>query len=430
MKTPEARNAAEQDLRAALSQVRPRAPWLGDLQAAGRDAFEARGLPTRRNEAWKYSDLSRALEPVPAPGGERGFAFSLPGAEVITVTDGIVSGQKSGIWQALSSALAEPSDIVKEKLGRINPQADHPMLGLNTALMEDGAVIRIPAGTTRERAIHLRFVWTGADAALHGHHLRVLVVLEEGAQARILETHEGPGASGLATIVTEIDLAPRAELHLTRMEALGAGARQSAVLTARIGREARLDGFHLSRGAAFSRFEVLASLAGAGAGLAFDGAYLVGEARHNDTTTVIEHAVPHTTSRQMFRGVLAGTARGVFQGRVVVKPGAQQTDAQQQSRAVLLSRRAEIDVKPELEIFADDVKCSHGATAGELDPAALFFMRARGIPEKEARALLVEGFLEQGMEALSDPELRAIAQAFVRDWLDAHAVEVTHADQR
>jgi len=113
-----------------------------------------------------------------------------------------------------------------------------------------------------------------------------------------------------------------------------------------------------------------------------------------------------------------------------VKPGAQQTDAQQQSRAVLLSRRAEIDVKPELEIFADDVKCSHGATAGELDPAALFFMRARGIPEKEARALLVEGFLEQGMEALSDPELRAIAQAFVRDWLDAHAVEVTHADQR
>lgn len=405
--------------------------WLEQMRGAARAAFEARGLPTRRVEAWKYSDLARAMERGRAGVGEGdALTFAPQGAHVIEILDGITATPaEAGRSQSLRSALAAPSPLVKEHLGRVAADPGHPILALNTALMEDGVVIHVPKGLD-EGLIHLRYCWSANDTAQDGHHLRVLLVLEEGSAATVLETHEGPGAMGLATIVTEVVLQAGARLQYIRFEGLDAAARQSAVLAADLGRDAALTGFYLSRGAAFSRHEILAQLKGEGADVTLDGAYLVAGEGHCDNTTVIAHAVPHTTSRQVFRGVLSGAAHGVFQGRVIVEQGAQGTDARQQSRAVLLSRRAEIDTKPELEIFADDVKCAHGATAGELDPAALFFLRARGIPEKEARALLVEAFLEEALGALKDETLHAEARRFVRRWLDAHAGEMSDVGAR
>lgn len=405
--------------------------WLEKLRSEGRAAFDAVGLPSRRVEAWKYSDLARAMERDVQDDIGDGFSFSVPDAVTVEIVDGVCAPVAEGVGvRDLKALLAHPDPLVQSFLGQVAENSSHPVLALNTAFMEGGIVVHVPRQVTREKLVHLRYRWTKEQGDTEARHLRTLIVVEEEARVRFLETHEGPGARGLATLVTEVDLASAAHIDYARMEALGAGARQAAVLAVRAGRDAVFNGFLVSRGAAFSRHELLARLTGEGATLNVDGVYLVGEASHNDNTTIISHAVPNTTSRQMFRGVLSGSARGVFQGKVIVAPGAQGTDAQQQSRAILLSRQAEIDNKPELEIFADDVKCSHGATAGELDPAALFFLRARGIPEKEARALLVEGFLEQGLEALSDGELRALAHGFVRYWLDAHAMEVPDAGER
>ena len=405
--------------------------WLEQLRGEAQAAFDASGLPTRRVEAWKYSDLARAMERARGGVAEgEVLAFPPHGAHVIEIVDGVTTTPaEAGLSQSLRSALAAPSDLVTKNLGQVASDPSHPILALNTALMEDGVVIHVPKGMD-EGLIHLRYSWSGSDTAQEGHHLRVLLVLEAGSSATLLETHEGPGATGLATFVTEVVLDAGARLHHIRFEGLDAAARQSAVLAADVKRDAALTGFYLSRGAAFSRHEVLAQLGGEGADVTLDGSYLVAGEGHCDNTTVIAHAVPHTTSRQVFRGVLSGSAHGVFQGRVIVEAGAQGTDARQQSRTVLLSRRAEIDTKPELEIFADDVKCAHGATAGELDPAALFFLRARGIPEKEARALLVEAFLEEGLAALKDEALHAEARRFVRQWLDAHAAEVSDVGGR
>jgi Fe-S cluster assembly protein SufD len=200
------------------------------------------------------------------------------------------------------------------------------------------------------------------------------------------------------------------------------------VTSAAIAAGAQYQGFYLSEGAHFARHEALLELAGEAAEAAIDGAYLVSDTRHCDNTTVIVHAARQTVSRQAFRGVLSGKARGVYQGCVKVRREAQQTDAKQMSRTLLLSRKAEMVTKPELEIFADDVQCSHGATTGELDEAALFFLRARGIPEAEARAMLIEAFLGEALATIGSEALRASATAVVQDWLSAHAGDVRHVE--
>lgn len=405
-------------------------PQLKALRERSRAAFVAHGLPTRRMEAWKYSDLTQALnEPARLPGPVHA-PVDVPGALLVSLENGALHmpasdfGQISAfsLPQALTGAMPCPAELI----GTVNPQQDHPILNLNTALMKDGLVLQVPRGAVGP--LHLRFDWlTESQAHLPaGDHLRILIEIEDGAEFTLIESHNG--APSFATIVSEFKLGQGARLNHLRLERLGNAARQSALTLAEIGAAARYRAFYLSEGGHFARHEALLKIAGEEGEAMLDGAYLVGDRCHCDNTTVMTHTAPNTSSRQSFRGVLAGRSRGIFQGCVQVTPEAQRTDAYQMSRALLLSHDAEIATKPELEIFADDVKCSHGATAGELDAMALFFLRSRGIPEAEARTLLIRAFLFESLDSIEDKALRDIAAAVTDEWLLRHAGDVAHVD--
>jgi Fe-S cluster assembly protein SufD len=407
------------------------APWLGALLEQAGEKFAHLGLPNRRVEAWRYSDLAKALHETVKPDSETDAPPEFSGACVAAFENGVLVDAASSYCamgaQSLRKVLAEKDAPAASHIGKVNPQQDHAIINLNTALMEEGIVLHVPRGVTLATPLHLRFNWTNAEAqGSDGRHLRILVVLEEGAQATIFETHDG--APDFATIVSEFSLAAEAKLTHVRLENFGASARQTAATVADIGEKALYRGFYLSQGGHFARHEALLKLSGAESEAQMDGATLVADRRHCDNTTVVHHASPNTASKQTFRSVLAGAGRAVYQGCVKVAQAAQKTDAKQLSRAMLLSHRAEIVTKPELEIFADDVKCSHGATAGELDANALFFLRARGIPEAEARAMLVEAFLGEALDAIDNEGLRALASERTHKWLARHAGEASHVE--
>ncbi len=406
-------------------------PWLGALIGEATEKFAHVGLPNRRNEAWRYSDLSKALHEATRSESEQGAAPTLAGACVAAFENGVLDESQSTYGamgaRSLRQVLAENASPFASIIGRVNGQPDHPIINLNTALMEEGLVLRVPADVTLATPLHLRFNWRGGEPRSEdGRHLRILVVLEDGARATLFESHDG--APGFATVVTEVRLAAAAKLTHIRLENFTDAARQTAATLGEIGEKALYRGFYFSQGGHFARHEALLKLAGEEAHVGVDAAYMVADRRHCDNTTIIEHASPNTTSNQVFRGVLAGSARGVYQGCVKVAKGAQKTDARQLSRAMLLSHKAEIITKPELEIFADDVKCSHGATAGELDASALFFLRARGIPEAEARAMLVEAFLVEAMDAVESEAMRGLVANCARLWMRRHAGEASHVE--
>lgn len=404
------------------------APWLGALQGQAQENFKREGLPSRRVEAWRYSDLAKALREKTIEDATRVVAPELPGAALASFVNGALDDQASSYEKIgalnLRTALGEKDLPLAAVIGRVYPQTDHPIVNLNTALMEEGLALRVPAGRKLELPLHLRFVWTGA--ASDGRHLRLLIQLEEGAEAVIFESHDG--APSFSTVVTEFSLGKGAKLTHVRSENFAAGARQAAVTLGEIAEKGLYRAFYFSQGGHFARHEALLKLPGEEAHAELDGAVMVADSRHCDNTTVIEHAAPNATSNQVFRSVLAGSGRGVYQGCIKVNRIAQKTDARQLSRALLLSHKAEIVTKPELEIFADDVKCSHGATAGELDANALFFLRARGIPEAEARALLVAAFFGEALAKIDNESLRATVAAGVDGWLTAHSSEASHVD--
>jgi Fe-S cluster assembly protein SufD len=414
--------AAMEERRGAL------APWLGDLQGQAQAFFRREGFPNRRVEAWRYSDLAKALRDDPVADATPVSMPELPGAALATFVNGALDDKASsyaGVGAVnLRTALGEKDSPLAGVIGKVYPQADHPIVSLNTALLEEGLALRVPAGVKVMLPLHLRFLWTSAGS--DGRHLRLLIQLEEGAEATIYETHDG--APLFATVVTEFTLGKGSKLTHIRQESFAAGARQAAVTLGEIAEEATYSAFYFSQGGQFARHEALLKLAGETAHAELDGAVMVAESRHCDNTTVIEHAAPNTTSNQVFRSVLAGSARGVYQGCIKVGQVAQKTDARQLSRALLLSHRCEIVTKPELEIFADDVKCSHGATAGELDANALFFLRARGIPEAEARALLIEAFFGEALDKIENEILREAVARSVNTWLTTHAGEAAHVE--
>ncbi len=407
------------------------APWLGALLEQAGEKFAQSGLPNRRVEEWRYSDLAKALHETVAPDSVVDAPPEFAGACVAAFENGVLADSASSYCamgaHSLRKVLAEKNSAVAGFIGKINPQQDHPIINLNTALMEEGIVLHVPKDVTLATPLHLRFNWTDVAAqGADGRHLRILVVLEEGAQATIFESHDG--APVFATIVSEFSLAANSKLTHVRLENFGAAARQTAATLAELGEKALYRGFYFSQGGHFARHEALLKLAGEQSEAQMDGATLVADRRHCDNTTVVLHAAPNTASKQTFRSVLAGAGRGVYQGCVKVAQAAQKTDARQLSRALLLSHRAEIVTKPELEIFADDVKCSHGATAGELDSNALFFLRARGIPEADARAMLVEAFLGEALDTIDNEGLRALASDRTHKWLARHSGEASYVE--
>jgi Fe-S cluster assembly protein SufD len=355
-------------------------------EAAGRLART--GLPTRRDEAWKYTDLRRIA----------GKRFETAEPETLVRPTRLPPGVS---LRPLAEALGDAAIAA-----RFAALPEGPIADLNGADATGGLVLTIAAGIAVDEPIRIDLAnRAGGDGV--AFHRRLFVDVGAHASATIVESHAGPdGAAYLATQVFDIEVGQGARLVHLRLQEEGRDATHLLSGVVRLAADAVYDGFTLSLGAGLARTETRLVFGGRGGDGRVTGAYLADGTRHVDTTTLIDHAVPDCRSREVFKGVLDDRGRGVFQGKILVRRGAQRTDGYQLSRALLLSGAAEIDTKPELEIYADDVKCSHGATVGEIDAAALFYLRSRGIGEAEARSILVEGFLSEALDEIADPALR------------------------
>lgn len=395
----------EQARRRIAAQT-PAAGLLQELRAAGAAAFAASELPTSKTESWKYSRIGPLLEDGLLDRAAPGAAHieSIPGldAQRLVILDGVpqpVADLDAGLKVTPLSALSDTDQAVASAhLGRIAATSGRPFVALNGALVEDGLLIHIAANARIQRPIEL-VITQSMNATPRGAHPRVLVVLDPGACATLVERHLG-AALAFTNSVVEIAVATGAQLaHLRLATAAGVG-RWLGALAVEVDRDGSYDLSLVERGAAFRRNEIDIRLTGAGAEVAVRGAGLTRGAGHLDHQMNLEHAAPRCSSRQQFRLIAGETSRAILNGRIHIHPGAGKTDAELQARGLLLTRGAEIDLKPELEIYADDVKCAHGATLGQLDAGALFYLRSRGIDEAAARALLSFAFLGEIIEAL------------------------------
>jgi Fe-S cluster assembly protein SufD len=430
------KTAAETALAATFAEARRALPGVAGLREAAFKRFDAAGLPHRRVEEWKYTDLralmrdAKPLADAPdaaakARARDAGAVLASIEGRRIVFADGAFVPELSDLAElepglsirSLAQALAAGDPDVAAQLGNVVP-TDDIAVALNTAFMGDGAVVRIAAGATLARPLHLVFVNAGERPA--AVFTRSLVVIEAGARAMLLESHQG-AAAGDYQVNTALELKVGDEAHVDHVKITedGAGAVHVSTLMASIGARARFNEFLFTTGGAVVRNQLFVRFDGEGTVAGIRGATLLRSHQHADTTIVADHAVGACTSREVFKSVLDDESRGVFQGRIVVRPNAQKTDARMATHALLLSETAEADNKPELEIFADDVQCGHGATAGDLDEDLLFYLKARGIPAKEAEALLVQAFVGDAVEGIEHAGLRDALMDHVIAWLAA-----------
>jgi len=410
-------------------------PWLGNLRERALADFMARGLPTPRVEAWKYTNLNQLarLPLVAAKPIENGIAAAaiprLLTAEIETNRLIFVNGRLRRdlstpgelparvVFGGLAETLDGDPAILESRLGAFGAGKDTPLAALNTAFMADGFLLRIPADVWLDRPIELVFI-TLAGREPGSHHTRNLILAERGSRAVIVEHHFAVAEGAyFANGVTEIELEAGAVLQHYKFQSEGSQAFHIANRRVRVEQGGSYDSFVIANGSRLARDEISMLLNGSGANGQLNGAFMARGRQLIDNTTMIDHAKPNTTSREIYKGVLDDQARGVFQGRILVRPDAQKTDGQQTSRTLLLSPGAEIDTKPQLEIYADDVKCSHGATAGELEEESLFYLRSRGIPEPEARQMLVEAFLDDVVDRIAYEPLRDAFRGIVAGWI-------------
>jgi Fe-S cluster assembly protein SufD len=364
----------------ALARSTPKVAWLEGRRADAIKVFQAKGVPHRRVEDWKYTDLRTALD----------GANDL-GADTIALTLGTLP---DGVEAFDLADLADAPDWVQAHLGKAAQAGAMPAAAL--ALAHKGVALRV--AKNKHLAAPLRLAVAGAG------HARALIVLEEGASATLIESREvGAGFSNVA-----IEAIIGANAHLTHIRAATAApdAIQVEDVAVRVGRDASYRAHLFNGGALLSRLNLRLTLKEPGGSAHLSGVSVLG-GLHADVTTEVYHASGHTHSEQLFKKVVGGKGRAVYQGRITVAQGADKSDSRQTAKALLMGTRAEADLKPELEIFADDVKCAHGAAVGDLDATALFYLRARGIPEAEARNLLVRAFLEEAVAEIANDEVRA-----------------------
>ena len=441
------RSKAEQgflDLYTKAANALPGAnnPFVADLRANAIKAYGRLGLPHRRVEAWKYTDLRARLDDVHpliaalgvAIGPETleaalGKAIAAFPAYRLVVAEGelrVDLSDMSALREAgvevgsLAHLLEMPPEWLKDTLGQVNLREDDPILALNTALMTGGVALRLPEGLTLEKPIHLIHLdGTGEPASTF---TRNVIVAEEGASATVLESYGSTGLKGLQrNAVTEIMVGDKAAIRHIKLQREADDAFHLGVWLATLGADARYDAFQMSTGAALARNQIYVRFDGEGSATDVSGACLMRGRQHNDTTLIVEHRVPKCVSRELFKVVLDDEARGIFQGKIVVSPNAQKTDGKQMAQALLLSETAEFDSKPELEIFADDVVCGHGATSGQIDEDLLFYLESRGLPEVQARALLIQAFVGATFEQVENETLREAFAAASAAWLGVPA---------
>jgi Fe-S cluster assembly protein SufD len=452
------KTAAESGLAEAFAALQGR---LADGAVTARrkaafERFEAQGLPHRRVEEWKYTDL-RALmrDAKPLAGApdahakararSAGAVLAGLGARRIVFVDGALVPELSDLVAldpglticSLAAALsrghpplylsvAAPGSPASggarghgeggEERGAASPAEGNVAYELNTAFMGDGAVVMVQAGAEIARPLHLVFVYGARRAtALFS---RSLVILGADAGLTLLESHEGPdGIDYQVNTALDLVVGNGARLDRIKVTAEGGDALHLATLSATIGAKANVSDFAFLTGGLVVRNQLFVRCAGAGTTLTLGGASLLRGRQHGDTTLLVDHAAGGCQGRELFKSVLDGEGRGVFQGKIIVRPSAQKTDSRMMTRALLLSEDAEADNKPELEIFADDVQCGHGATSGALDENLKFYLMARGIPEKEAEALLIQSFVGEAVDTVPLEGVRDALKAMTLQWL-------------
>jgi Fe-S cluster assembly protein SufD len=401
------------------------AAWLSKLRRSAIEKFAELGFPSTRLEEWRYTNVAPIAGlrfesasrngATPDPEKLLASAFADPAQSRVVFIDGRYSALHSRLTelppgvrvQSLWEILGQNGDLISPWLGRYAAYQDQSFVALNTAFMEDGAVILIPEGCHLEDPIQVIFAATGGKRPL-ALHPRNLIVCGQQSEAKIVETYVGLDSNVyFNNPVSEISAAPGSILEHYRVQREGAGAFHVGTLAARLERDSNLASYQITLGGALVRNDLQVVLGGEGCECTLNGLYLTEDDQHIDNHTEIDHARPRCASRELYKGILRGRARGVFNGKIIVRDGAQKTDARQTNKNLLLSDNAVVNSKPQLEIHADDVKCSHGSTIGQLDRDALFYLRARGIGAEEARRLLSYGFAADILNRIRMPSLRA-----------------------
>jgi Fe-S cluster assembly protein SufD len=415
---------AEQSLLVAVENA-PTAPavWLGALRRSGAERFATLGLPTTRLEDWRHTSLAPLAElefglsdahatldqrqllqlAGPSRGHRLVFVNGRWRRELSTLC-GLPPGVYAG---SLAKALVEKPELVEPHLGRLAAVRENALVALNTALLQDGALIHLPEGVAVPEEIELLFVTVGKGGPVITHP-RVLLVAGARSEATVVESYCSPTQAdpSLTVAVTEVVAGDGARVDHYKLQDEPEGAFHLGVLASRQGRDSRFSTHQSTLGARISRSEVRAVLGGEGGEAQVNGLYLGSREQLMDNHSLIEHASPRCTSRENYKGILDGRSRGVFGGRIRVLEGAQKSDAYQVNSNLLLSEEAEVDTKPQLEIFADDVKCGHGGTVGRLDEEALFYLRSRGVDRESARSILTYAFAGELVKIVKPPGLQ------------------------
>jgi Fe-S cluster assembly protein SufD len=402
--------------------------WLKDLREGGIARFGDMGFPNMKQEAWRFTSV--------APIAEASFELAHPETRIPTLEDirPFLVGESAhrlvfvnGFFQrslstppvdgvrldGLAQAIAAEPDVVRRHLCKYADFQDRPFCALNTAFVADGAYVHVPAKVVVGEPIQLLFLTTGRKRIVI--HPRNLVVIEREARAAIVETYASLEQDVYWTnAVTEISAGDGARVDFHRVQRESPRAYHIGATQTHQGRDSSVNVHTVAFGGALARHDIGAVMAGPGGRLILNGLYLLAAEQHADHHTTIDHAADHCESHEYFNGVLDGHSRGVFTGRIIVRPGAQKTDSKQTNNNLLLSADAHADSQPQLEIYADDVKCTHGSTVGPLDPRAVFYLRSRGVGEHEARRLLTYGFAAEILGRMEVAPLRAQLDGIVR----------------
>ena len=400
--------------------------WLRNLRRKGIEHFGDTGFPTTHEEEWKFTSI--------APIADRPFALAQDGQGGLTTGQveswaGVLGGYRlvlvngahapqfsvgelpAGVQvSSLRSVLATNPTAVESYLGRLAPPDRQAFTALNTGFLHDGAFVWIPPGTIVEQPISLLFVSASPDTASVSHP-RVLIVAGDRSQVRIVESYVGPqGQEYFTNAFTEVAVGAGAVVDHYKLQRESQRAYHIGSMYVHGTRDSSFSSHSIAFGGALVRNEVVVVLDGEGGNYTLNGLYLADGRRLIDNHTTIDHAKPHCNSHELYKGILSGHARAVFNGKIIVRPDAQKTDAKQTNKALLLSDDARINTKPQLEIFANDVKCTHGAAVGQLDEEAIFYLRARGLDLQQARDILIHAFAGDVLNRIRIEPLRKLLE--------------------
>ncbi len=410
--------------------------WLQGMRSAGLALIGERGLPNRRVEEWKYTDLRAGMTAAYAPSitpvpvsradieGALGDLAALPGRQLVFINGAYAQGlsrsaDTPGVEVlTLKETLSDAPSWLTAAFSASNAPPDEIITALNAAFMTDGVATHIAADAKLAEPLHIVHVAAGASPVSSA--LRNAIVAHSGAEAMVLESFISFGkAVAQTTSVTHVLAAEGSRITHVKYSGESLDSQHLSNWDVKLATKADYLAIQFAIGAKLSRHQLFLRYEGEGARGHFLGAQLLRGHQHCDMTMVIDHAVPGCESREHVKAVLDGRAQGIFQAKVLVRPDAQQTDGRQMAQALMLSDDAEFDSKPELEIYADDVKCNHGSTVGEIDEDHMFYLLSRGIGEKEAKALLIQAFIGEVLDKIENDDLRAAFEAKTTAWLAA-----------